>query len=33
MFFYIAGADYSQAYIDVKDAQWLCDGVLTSRRY
>ena len=23
---YFAGADYSKAYIDVKDAQWLCRG-------
>ena len=22
------GADYSRAYIDVKDAQWLCGGAL-----
>ena len=25
----ITGADYSRAYIDVKDAQWLCQGDLT----
>ena len=24
----VAGADYSKAYIDVKDAQWACKGDL-----
>ena len=26
---FVIGADYSKAYIDVKDAQWTCKGDLT----